>query len=424
MKPTIKDALLDELLSHYNEPNDLLGPDGLLADLKKRLINRILDSELTSYLGYQKHHSPPHNPSECSPECPSDPPPNARNGHSSKTLRSDDGKLTIKVPRDRQGDFQPTLIPKHQRQFDGFDQAIISLYSRGLSVREIQQHLLEIYKVEVSSALITNATDAVIEEVKAWQNRSLEPVYPIVYFDAIVVKIRHEGKVTNRAIYLALAINLEGKKEVLGMWSSENEGARFWLAVATELKNRGLNDIFICCVDGLSGFPQALEAVYPQCRVQRCIVHQLRNSLKFVNWKERKQIAADLKTIYAAPTEEAARIALETFRATHDTKHPAIGRSWAANWDQLTPFFHFPPEIRKIIYTTNAIESLNSSFRKISRHRNLFPTIDSLYKLFYLSLKNISTKWTQTTLNWPSALSYFTLEFANRMPNQNQNPNL
>ncbi len=240
MKPPITDALLDELLNNYCQPGDLLGPDGLLTELKKRLINRVLDSELTTHLGYEKHGSPPSGASQDTPVNA----PNARNGHSSKTLRCDDGKLTIKVPRDRNGDFQPTLIPKHQREFDGFDECIVSLYSRGLGVREIQQYLLEIYQVEVSTALITNATDAVIEEVKAWQNRTLEAVYPIVYFDAIVVKIRHEGKVTHRAIYLALAINLEGKKEVLGMGSSENEGARFWLTVATELKNRGLQDIF------------------------------------------------------------------------------------------------------------------------------------------------------------------------------------
>ena len=407
MKPKINDELLDELLKDYRQPGDLLGPDGLLTELKKRLINRVLESELTTHLGYDKHQSPP------------DGQTNARNGHSSKTLRSDDGKLPIQVPRDRHGAFEPALIPKHQRQFDGFDDAIISLYSRGLSVREIQQHLLEIYKVEVSTALITNATEAVAEEVKIWQNRLLDPVYPIVYFDALVVKIRHEGRVINRAIHLALAINLEGRKEVLGMWSTENEGARFWLNVATELKNRGLHDIFICCVDGLSGFAQALEAVYPQTRVQRCIVHQLRNSLKFVNWKERKQIAADLKTIYSAPTEQAARLALQSFRASHDARHPAIAKSWEAAWDQLTPFFDYPPAIRKLIYTTNAIESLHSSLRKISRHRNLFPTTDSLFKLFYLALRNISARWTQTIPHWHDALNHFTIEFADRMPNNN-----
>ena len=405
MKPTIQDELLDELLANYSKPEDLLGPDGLFTELKKRLINRVLESELTTHLGYDKHQTPPEGQT------------NARNGHSPKTLRSDDGKLPIKVPRDRQGDFQPTLVPKHQRQFDGFDETIISLYSRGLTVREIQEHLLEIYKVEVSPALISNATEAVAEEVKAWQSRPLDPVYPIVWFDAIIVKIRHEGKVTNRAIYLALALNLQGKKELLGMWSRETEGARFWLGVATELKNRGLADIFICCVDGLSGFPQALETVYPKTRIQRCIVHMIRNSLKYVGWKERPQVAADLKPIYNASTVQAAETALKTFRATHDARYPAIGRSWQTHWQQIIPFFDQPPEIRKIIYTTNAIESLNASLRKISRHRNLFPTIDSLYKLFYLALKNISRKWTRSTVpNWHDALNRFTIEFPDRMP--------
>jgi len=404
MKPAIKDELLDELLKNYSQPGDLLGPDGLLTELKKRLINRVLESELTTHLGYEKHQSS------------SAGPPNARNGHSSKTLRSDDGKLPIRIPRDRNGGFEPSLVPKHQRHFDGFDEAIISLYSRGLGVREIQQHLLEIYKVEVSAALISNATEAVAEEVNAWQNRPLDAVYPIVYFDAIVVKIRHDGKVANRAIYLALAINLEGNKEVLGMWSSENEGSRFWLGVATELRNRGLNDIFICCVDGLSGFGPALEAVYPNCRIQRCIVHQLRNSLRFVGWKERKAVASQLRRIYTAPTAQAAKTALEDFRAVHDARYPAIGKSWEANWHELTPFFDYPPEIRRIIYTTNAIESLNSSFRKISRHRNLFPTVESLYKLFYLSLRNISARWTRPVNQWRDALNRFQIEFGDRMP--------
>ena len=408
MKPTIQDELLDELLANYSKPEDLLGPGGLFTELKKRLINRVLESELTTHLGYDKHQSPPEGQT------------NARNGHSPKTLRSDDGKLPIKVPRDRHGDFQPALVPKHQRQFDGFDEAIISLYSRGLTVREIQEHLLEIYKVEVSPALISNATEAVAEEVKAWQSRPLDPVYPVVWFDAIMVKIRHEGKVANRAIYLALALNLQGKKELLGMWSSETEGARFWLNVATELKNRGLADIFICCVDGLSGFPQALETVYPKTRIQRCIVHMIRNSLKYVGWKERQQVAADLKPIYNATTVQAAETALKNFRAIHDTRYPAIGRSWETHWQQIVPFFDQPPEIRKIIYTTNAIESLNASLRKISRHRNLFPTIDSLYKLFYLALKNISRKWTRMTVpNWHDALNRFTIEFADRMPPNN-----
>jgi putative transposase len=404
MKTEIKEELLDELLANYSGPEDLVGPDGLLNELKRRLIGRVLDSELTTHLGYDKH-------GEKRPEMD-----NSRNGHSSKTVRTSDGKLKIQVPRDRKGEFEPTLIPKHQRHFDGFDDCIVSLYSRGLSVREIQEHLKEIYKVEVSTALISNATDAVCEEVNAWQNRSLDSVYPIVFFDAIVVKVRHEGRVSNRAIYLALAINMEGHKEVLGMWSSENEGARFWLGVATELKNRGVSDIFICCVDGLSGFAAALESVFPKTRVQRCIVHVIRHSLRLVSWKERRSVAAALKNIYQAPTAEAAKSALEAFREVYDKRFPAIGKSWEANWDQIIPFFDYPAEIRKVIYTTNAIESLNSSFRKISRHRNLFPTIDSLFKLFYLSLKNISKKWIRPINNWSGTLNFFSIEFEGRMP--------
>ncbi|MEX2381670.1 MAG: IS256 family transposase [Opitutales bacterium] len=404
MKPKIKDELIDELLANYTGPDDLVGPDGILTELKKRLINRVMDSELTTHLGYDKHERADAQKA------------NSRNGHSPKSVRSTDGKISVNVPRDRDGDFEPLLIPKHQRHFDGFDSCIVSLYSRGLGVREIQEHLKEIYKVEVSATLISNATEAVCEEVKAWQNRSLDAVYPIVYFDAIVVKIRHEGKVSNRAIYLALGVNTQGHKEVLGMWSSESEGAKFWLGVATELKNRGVSDIFICCVDGLSGFGAALESVFPNTRIQRCIVHMIRNSLKFVGWKERKEVAAELKNIYKASTVAGAKMALEAFRAKYDDRFPAIGKSWEANWDQVIPFFDYPEDIRKVIYTTNAVESLNSSFRKISRHRNLFPTIDSLFKLFYLSLKNISKKWNRPIHNWSGALNRFAIEFEGRMP--------
>lgn len=406
MKPKIKDELLDELLKNYTNPEDLIGPEGILTELKQRLISRVLDSELTTHLGYEKHEQ------KASKE------KNARNGHSPKTLRSDDGELIVKVPRDRNGDFSPELIPKHQRHFNGFDETIISLYSRGLSTREIQEHLKEIYQVEVSPMLISNATEAVAEEVKLWQNRSLDTVYPILYFDAIVVKVRHDGKVSNRAIYLALAINLQGRKEILGMWSSPTEGARFWLNVLTELKNRGLHDVFICCVDGLNGFVEAIESVYPQTKVQLCIVHMIRNSLKFVSWKERKQVAAELKHIYNAPTAQAAETALNEFRQSYDERFPAIGKSWQAHWDNIIPFFDYPEEIRRVIYTTNAIESLNSSFRKISRSRNLFPTIESLYKLFYLTIQNISKKWTMPIQNWPAALNRFTIEFSERMPNE------
>ena len=360
MKKKVTNELLDQPLEDYQSPEDLIGPGGLLAELKKRLITRVMDAELTTHLGYDKNEK---RPAEGT---------NARNGHSSKRLRSDDGELEVNVPRDREGNFEPILIPKHQRHFDGFEEAILSLYSRGLTTRDIQGHLEQMYNVEVSPSLISNVTDAVSEDGKEWQSRPLDPVYPIVFFDAIVAKVRDNGKVSNRAIYLALGVNMQGQKEVLGMWSSPNEGAKFWLNVLTELQNRGLQDIFFSCVDGLSGFPEAIENVYPQTRVQLCIVHMLRNSFKFVGWKERKEVAAELKHIY----------------------------------------------------TTNAIESLNSSFRKISRNRSLFPSTEAVYKLFYLAIKNISKKWTMPIRNWPAALNRFSIEFEDRMPNYNQSNNI
>ena len=407
MKHDIKDELIDELLSNYKNPEDLLGRDGIINELKKRLIERAMAGELTAQLGYQKHEKDPLKARD-----------NARNGSSKKTIRSDDLELEISVARDRKGEFDPILIPKHQRRFDGFDDVIVSLYSRGLTVRDIQDHLKQLYNVEVSHTLISAVTSEVIEELKVWQNRPLEEVYPIVYFDAIVAKIRHDGKVSKRSIYLALAITLDGQKEVLGMWSHETEGAKFWLHVLTELKNRGVNDLLICCVDGLNGFVQAIETVFPLAKVQLCIVHLIRNSLKYVGWKEKKQIAADLKSIYKASTTQAAKEALDQFAQVHDKQYPAVSQIWYRHWDNIIPFFDYPEEIRKVIYTTNAIESLNSSFRKISRNRNLFPTEDALYRLFYLSLKNISKKWTMPVQNWARALNRFTIEFADRMPKQ------
>jgi len=410
MKPKkFDDKLLDQLLDGYDgsDPESLVGPDGLFNELRKRLIERAMDGEMTTHLGYEKGVR-----SEDKKDG------NARNGHSSKTVKTDNGELEIEVPRDRNSDYEPAIIPKHQRHFRGFDECIVSLYSRGLTAREIQDHLKEIYKVEVSPMLISNVTDAVIEEVRTWQNRCLDSVYPIVYFDAVVVKVRHEGKVANRAIYLALAVTMEGKKEVLGMWGSSAEGAKFWLNILTELKNRGVEDIFICCVDGLSGFVPAIETVFPLAKIQLCIVHMIRNSLRFVGWKDKKSVATALKDIYRAPTAEDAHQALEAFAAEYDSRFPAISKSWKNHWEQVVPFFDYPPDIRKAIYTTNAIESLNSSFRKISRNRNLFPTEESLYKLFYLSLKNISAKWKNPIRNWTAALNRFTIEFADRMPNQ------
>jgi len=405
MKKRIKDELIDELLGSYDNPAELLGSDGLLNELKKRLIERTMDAELSNDLGYDKHARGAAKEKK-----------NSRNGHSKKTVRTNTGPLEIEVPRDRAGVYEPQIIPKHERHFDGFDDAILSLYARGMTVRETQEHFRELYGVEVSHTFISNITDRVLEDVKAWRSRPLDPVYPILFFDAIVAKVRHESKVSNRAVYLALAINMEGKKELLGMWSSPTEGSKFWLQVLTELRNRGLEDVFICCVDGLKGFVEAIETVYPLSQVQLCIVHMVRNSLKFVGYKERKEVAAELKTIYRGSNAEAAQKAFDRFKTGYGDRYPAIIKSWESHWQNIIPFFDYPEDIRRVIYTTNAIESLNSSLRKISRNRNLFPSEESVYKLFYLAIKNISKKWTMPIHNWASALNRFTIEFPERMP--------
>ena len=325
--------------------------------------------------------------------------------------------MPIEIPRDRESSFEPVLIPKGQIRFAGFDDKIISLYSRGLTTREIQSHLEEIYEVEVSPALISIVTEAVAEEVKAWQNRPLDALYPIVYMDAIRIKARSNGHVVNKAVYLAIGINLDGAKEVLGMWVSENEGAKFWLQVVTELKNRGVQDIFIACVDGLKGFPEAIETVFPDTQVQLCIVHMVRNSLRFVSWKQRKEVAADLKLIYQSATADQAEIELTAFEEKWDKTHPTISQSWRRNWAQVIPFFAYPADIRKVIYTTNAIESLNMSLRKVTKNRGSFPNDEAMFKLLYLALRNIAKKWTLPIRDWKAAMNRFSILFEDRMPN-------
>ena len=320
----------------------------------------------------------------------------------------------IEVPRDRHGSFQPQLIPKHQTRWAGFDDKIISLYARGMTVREIQAHLEEIYGTEVSPSLISSVTDAVADEVKAWQARPLEPIYPIVYLDCIHVKVR-EGAVRVKAVYLAIGINMNGEKEVLGLWLAQTEGAKFWLQVVTELRNRGVQDIFIACVDGLKGFPDAIEAVFPKAVVQLCIVHMVRHSLNYVSWKRRKDVAADLRHIYQAATAEEAELRLGEFEAKWDSDYLPIGQSWRRNWSRLTPFFDYPAEIRKVIYTTNAIESVNMGLRKLSKNRGSFPSDEALTKLFYLALRNISQKWTMPIRDWKAALTRFTIQFGDRI---------
>jgi putative transposase len=320
----------------------------------------------------------------------------------------------VETPRDRNGSFEPQILPKHQTRFDGFDDKIISMYARGMTTREIQGHLQDMYGVEVSPGLISDVTDAVSDEVKAWQSRPLEPIYGIVFLDALYVKMRHEGRVENRAVYVAIGVDLEGRKEVLGLWSSANEGAKFWLAVLTELRNRGMKDVLIVCIDGLKGFPQAIESVFPEARIQLCIVHLVRASLNYVNWKERKQVAADLKAVYRAPTERQAEQELTEFIARWGNKYQAIGKLWKDNWDRVIPFFDFPPEVRRVIYTTNAVESLHMSLRKIIKTRGSFPSEDAALKLLYLALRNASAKW-ETVQWWEQALNHFQMLWGERI---------
>jgi putative transposase len=400
----ITEAVLDEILTDYKKPEDLLGPDGLLKQLQKRLLEKALGAELTVHLGYGKHDPAGRNSG------------NSRNGTSPKTLKGEFGNLELATPRDRNGTFEPQIVAKGQRRFEGFDQAIISLYSRGLTTREIEGHLLEIYGVEVSPALVSQVTEAVSAEVQVWQNRPLEEVYPIVYFDALFSKVRDNGQVTKVAIYLALGVTMAGHKEALGMWVAHTEGAKFWLHVLTELKNRGVRDIFIGCVDGLKGFPEAMEVVFPQTQVQLCLVHMVRHSLSYVSWKERQAVANDLKPIYRAATEAEAEQALRAFEQKWDRKYPTIGKSWRRNWPELITFLKYPAEIRKAIYTTNTLESVNRSLRKISKNRGVFPNQESVLKLFYLALERVAKKWTMPVPHWSEALNRFALEFGERMP--------
>jgi putative transposase len=323
------------------------------------------------------------------------------------------GELPIEVPRDRNGTFEPKIIEKHQTRFDGFDSKILSMYARGMTVRDIQGHLKELYGVDVSAGLISDVTDGVMEEVKAWQDRPLEPLYPILYLDALMVKMRHEGKVENRAVYTAIGIDLEGQKTVLGLWTSSHEGAKHWMGVLTNLRNRGLKDIFLCCTDGLKGFAEAVEAVYPKVLVQTCIVHLIRASLNYVSWKERKTVAADLKSIYRAPTAESAAAELAEFRRKYP-RHQAVADVWERNWQRVIPFFEFPEEIRKIIYTTNAVESLHMTLRKVTKNRGSFPSEESAIKLLYLALQNVAKKW-HTVQGWKEALRQFTLRWGDRI---------
>lgn len=400
---TLRAELLDELLAGYETPEDLLGDEGLFKQLKKALLERALGAELSGHLGYERGDPAGRGTG------------NSRNGYSSKTVLTGDDELELAVPRDRNGTFEPLIVPKGERRLDGFDDRIVSLYARGMTVREIRDHLQELYGVAVSPDLISRVTDAVLEEVREWQNRPLDAVYPVVFFDALRVKIRDEGLVRNKAVYVALAITAEGDKEVLGLWIEQTEGAKFRLEVMNELKTRGLADILIAVVDGLTGFPEAIGAVFPRTTVQTCIVHLIRNSLAFVSWKDRKTIMPDIRAIYRAETAEAAAARLDEFEARWGGRYPAIAPGWRRAWEHVVPMFAFPPAIRKMIYTTNALESLHRSLRKIIKTRGSFPNDEAAIKLLFLAIRNAGIHW-RRPVEWTAAMGQFAILFEDRFP--------
>jgi putative transposase len=403
VRDRLSDELIDELLAGARTEEEIVGPGGLLADLTRRLVERAMSAELTEHLGYERHHEPPGGTG------------NTRNGSTPKTLGTEHGPVLIKTPRDRNGSFEPKIVRKGQRRFEGFDEKILALYSRGLSVRDIEAHLQEIYGVVVGRDLISRVTDAVMDDVRVWQQRPLEDVYPVLFLDALVLKIREGGTVQRRACYLALGVTVEGDRDVLGMWFQETEGAKFWMQVLTELKQRGVRDILICCVDGLKGFPEAIEAVFPSTVVQTCVVHLIRHSLKYVPRREREQVARDLKPIYTALDADAAQQALETFDEKWGQRFPVITQAWLNAWEYVTPFLAFPPEVRRVIYTTNAIEALNRQLRKAIKTKGHFPNQEAARKLIYLAVTNAVPQWTRTR-NWTTALLAFKIHFGDRLP--------
>jgi putative transposase len=400
----IPDELLDQLLASYEKPEDLTGKDGILKELTARLLSRALEGEMTDHLGYQKHAQR------------ADDATNVRNGTRSKTLKTDQGELEIEVPRDRESTFEPELVKKRQTRFAGFDEKILALYARGMTVRDIQGHLEELYGVDVSPSLISSATSAVHEDVLAWQSRPLDTVYPIVFLDALVVKVREESVVRNKSVYLAIGITVHGTREVLGIWIEQTEGAKFWLKVMNELKTRGVQDVLIVCCDGLKGFPEAIEHVFPEATVQTCIVHMIRNSLRFVSYKDRKVVAKDLKPIYTAANREAAEAALTAFETKWGRRYEMISSSWRTNWERVVPFLDFPPEIRRVVYTTNQIEALNSSLRKLLQYRGHFPNDQAVTKLLYLALRRFEKKWSRALWNWSAVLGQLAIFFKGRIP--------
>lgn len=401
----IKQETIKALLGEVKTGDALFGQDGFLKQLTKQLIEGMLDAEMSHQLGYEKHEVTGNNSG------------NSRNGRTAKRIKTDNGEIAIEVPRDRKGEFEPQLIKKRERRLAGLDDQVLALYGRGMTVRDIESYLDELYSTTVSRDLISTITDGILEEVQSWRQRALDKVYPIVYIDGFVVKCRLGGHVANRTVYVVYGINMEGYKEVLGLYIGEEEGAKYWLSVLTELKNRGVEDIFLLCADGLKGLPESVEAAFPKTTFQTCIVHMVRNSLNYVPYKEKKSVANDLKKIYQANTVELAEAALDDFELTWGDKYPAIIRSWRNNWDKVIPFFDFPKDIRRVIYTTNIIESLNRTLRKSVKNRGHFPTEDSLMKVLYLAIKGVSKKWTMPIRNWPEAMNQFAIVFGDRFTN-------
>lgn len=392
--------MAEELAKDLKTPEDL---SQLSAFLTKLTVEAALKGEMNHFLGYDKNDTTGHHSG------------NSRNGFSSKTLKGTHGEIELQTPRDRNGIFEPQLVKKGQSRITGMDDQILCLYAKGMSTRDIVASFQEMYGADISAGLVSQVTNSVIEKVIEWQNRPLDPVYPIVYMDCIVLKIRQDKRVINKAIYLVLGINVEGQKELLGMWISENEGAKFWLSVLTELQNRGVQHLLITCVDGLKGFPEAISATFPKAQIQLCIVHMVRHSLKFVPWKDYKEVAADLKLIYKSNTEKEGQLALDRFSEKWDEKYPQISKSWRSNWSNLITIYSYPADIRKVIYTTNAIESLNSVIRKSVKTRKVFPNDDAALKVIYLAVESASKKWTMPIRDWKPALNRFMIEFEDEL---------
>ena len=396
-------AAVDLLIENDVDFSNALGESGLIKQLSKRILEKALQIEMDNHLGYSRYDR-----SEFQ---------NSRNGAFQKTLITNNGTIELDVPRDRNGNFEPAIVKKKQSRAAGLDQKIVSLYAKGMSLSDIQMQLQELYDANISESLISKITDGVADEVKAWQNRALESTYPIVFFDCLVLKVRHEKRIINKAVYVALGIDLSGRKDILGLWISENEGAKFWLGNLTEMKNRGMTDMLIACTDNLTGMSDAISAVYPKCEHQLCIVHQIRNSLKFVSYKDRKELVADLKPIYQAATEDESQEALDAFDTKWSKQYPQIAKSWYSNWENLIIFLQYPKAIRRIIYTTNAIESLNSQLRKVTKNKRVFPSDESVFKTLYLTINYITAKWTMPIRDWNEAMAHFLIKFDDRIQN-------